>query len=136
MQDKERLRNILSEGTLIGSRAWGGSTEESDFDVVLTELQSIEIENIVKDLQITYTEYEDDKFLQSDYNYKFSFEGKLINIIVVPEERIAIISRASGLMSTMKRLKAEENKVMQKEERIEKFHIAIQFFEEKPNDEL
>ena len=127
----ESIKNILNESIPIGSRVWGGYTEKSDIDLVLSlqkseKLEALLIKDLNAEIQIVHTQYDDDRNLQSEYNYKVTYRNQPINIIVVPENRIEIIKQASMLMA---HILVMDKTPQVRDERIRRFGLCINIFE-------
>lgn len=126
----EQIKEILNKAIPIGSRVWGGHTKKSDTDLVLSEedsetLEGLLVKNLNETIQIVPTQYDDDRNLQSLYNYKVTYKGQLINIIVIPKERIKTIENASLLMVKISAMGKEPK---DRDERIRRFGHCIQIF--------
>ena len=89
LNDNKIFNSILKSGILIGSRAWGGFTEKSDWDLAIDDKKYQKILIYCKDNNISFRHF----FGGEDYNItghtmfnitndKLTFDdGKVINII-------------------------------------------------------
>ncbi len=76
---------------LFGSRLWGGSTDESDYDYIIRISEFNKSEKL-KDLEKTY-EYIDNN-LFNKFAVKYNYNGKIINIVAYDDEYYDIAVKA------------------------------------------
>jgi len=82
---KEITQLLEKEGMQIGSRVWGGSTKQSDYDVVLLEKFGKEISKRINDskdiISVERNNYEENRLKNKSSVKLFFKNGKIINIL-------------------------------------------------------
>ena len=99
---------ILTSGILIGSRAWGGFKQNSDWDIILSEENYDKVKIYCKNNNIHFTHY----FGGSDNitghtmfnitNDKLHFEdGRIINILTYEKEDLGKIKELNRIVEAL-----------------------------------
>ena len=105
--DKELMKEVIikkistfieENGILIGSRAWGGSRDNSDYDYCVTKYTSFRIQKMLENSNIKFrkiTGYGTSSKLKNEYSYYIDFPDKTYNIIVYESlDRIILVNKA------------------------------------------
>lgn len=131
MNAEEIIKEIYDNGTPVGSRAWGGSTKESDYDFIVPESWYNEFRSILLNES---NFYEVGKYVYSNnimynkYNVKGVLNGLTINLLVYEDELISTLSVICLFMESLEETHAGQVIMRNKSNRIKLFDIALQEF--------
>lgn len=105
----ELINKLLDTGLLIGSRAWGGDTINSDYDLVFSHEEAENILDYFNKSGIKYQELEGsseskEHKMYNISNIKVNLDGMLFNIITYSKEDIKKIFHLNNYMNYIKKL--------------------------------
>lgn len=99
------LQAVINESELFGSRAWGGSTDDSDWDYITSMLYIVDIRTLLNSdpevENIICSEY-DNNVLANKESVKFRYRGKIYNFIFYEPENLWISKSVNSLMYKIK----------------------------------
>jgi len=132
---EKQLKDILNRLTLIGSRAWGGYSEKSDYDFIISTKIESKIFDLLYALSIDFTNeqnYEGNNLLFNTKNVKFTFNNKIINLLFYSDSDYPKIDLVANSMMSLSKMKHFDNNIKDKKKRHKLFETLVEtVFEQK-----
>lgn len=129
MYQHQHMRELVNRLTLIGSRAWGGYSDCSDYDFIASNKIESTVFDIMYELDINFTSntgYEGESILFNEKSVKFILDNKVVNILFYKDEDYPKIDLVANMMLSLSKTKHFDKAIENKNKRHRLFEKLVE----------